>query len=153
MTTITPKSKILVIEDELAIRENIVELLEMAGHEVLSAENGQLGVNLAIKELPSLILCDVMMPEMNGYQTIEKLQENPVTKTIPFIFLTASIGELNAIQGLSLGADSYIEKPCQPDILLAFVQQRLNKYSGSQEEVKNEFENLFESLRYYATGN
>lgn len=146
-----PKYKILVIEDEIAIRENIVELLEMAGHEVLSAENGQLGVDLAIGELPNLILCDVMMPEMNGHQTIEKLQENPVTKTIPFIFLTASIGELNAIQGLSLGAESYIEKPCQPEILLAIVEQRLNPYSGCQEEVKSEFEDLFASLRYYAT--
>jgi len=148
-TTMTQKSKILVIEDELAIRENIVELLEIEGYEVLSAENGQLGLKLATSQLPNLIVCDVMMPQMDGYQVIERLQKNPVTKTIPFIFLTALSGEIKAIQGLSLGADSYLEKPCKPDILLATIENRLNKYSAYQEEVKNKFQNVQESLSYF----
>ena len=122
-------AKILVIEDEELIRDNIVELLETENFEVFTAENGKIGLQLAIQHQPDLILCDVTMPEIDGYGVITALQNNPITATIPFIFLTANadVGDLR--KGMQLGADDYLTKPCTPTELLKAIVIRLEKHA------------------------
>ncbi len=120
-------SKILVIEDEFLIRENIVELLEIEDFEVISAENGRIGFEQASQHLPDLILCDVMMPELDGYGVLSSLRSNPSTATIPFIFLTAKAEHSDLRQGMGLGADDYLTKPCSAEELLEAVRTRLKK--------------------------
>lgn len=122
-------TKILVIEDEDLIRDNIVELLESEDFEVFNAEDGKIGVQLASQHQPDLILCDVMMPELDGYGVLLKLQENPLTATIPFIFLTAKadLGDLR--KGMQLGADDYLTKPCTATELLKAIVIRLEKHT------------------------
>lgn len=120
--------KILVIEDEKKIRENLVELLLEEKFTVLEAENGAIGVELARLERPDLILCDVMMPELDGYGVLEKLRSDyPEIGTIPFIFLTAKGDRKDLRQGMSLGADDYLTKPCSQDELLGAIETRLQK--------------------------
>ncbi|BDA73275.1 response regulator receiver modulated diguanylate phosphodiesterase [Calothrix sp. PCC 7716] len=120
-------TKVLVIEDELGVRENILELLEAENYEVVEAENGRVGVQKAVSEVPDLILCDLMMPEMDGYSVLTALREEPVTATIPFIFLTAKAGKGNFRQGMDLGADDYITKPFTRAELLSAILSRLSK--------------------------
>lgn len=119
--------KILVIEDDQAVRENLLELLESENFDVLGAENGILGVQLAREVIPDLILCDVMMPELDGHGVIQILRGNPTTAMIPFIFLTARADKLDFRQGMDLGADDYLTKPCTADELLRAVATRLQK--------------------------
>jgi DNA-binding response OmpR family regulator len=104
-------TKILVIEDEESVRENIVELLDTEGFEAISAKNGRIGLSLAQKELPDLILCDVRMPELDGYGVLTGLRSEPKTAAIPFIFLTAKAAKTDLSLGLELGANAYITKP------------------------------------------
>lgn len=104
-------TKILVIEDEESVRENIVELLDTEGFEAISAKNGRIGLSLAQKELPDLILCDVRMPELDGYGVLTGLRSEPTTAAIPFIFLTAKAAKTDLSLGLELGANAYITKP------------------------------------------
>src|SRR5947208_1781615 len=98
-------TKILVIEDEALVRASIVDLLKMEDYQTFSAENGMIGFGLAQKELPDLIICDVMMPELNGYDVLELLHQDPRTEAIPFIFLTARADKDALRQGMNLGAD------------------------------------------------
>lgn len=121
--------KILVIEDNLEVRENIVEILELSSYEVAEAPNGKEGVKAAKKELPDLILCDIMMPEMDGYEVLYMLGKDPNTSTIPFIFLTAKAEKSDFRQGMSLGADDYLTKPFDDMELLKAIEGRLDKYS------------------------
>ncbi len=104
-------TKILVIEDEESVRENIVELLDTEGFEAIAAKNGRIGLLLAQKELPDLILCDVRMPELDGYGVLTGLRSEPTTAAIPFIFLTAKAAKTDLTLGLELGANAYITKP------------------------------------------
>ncbi|HBR00301.1 MULTISPECIES: EAL domain-containing protein [unclassified Roseofilum] len=120
-------AKILVIEDDEAIRENVLELLESEGYEVLGAENGREGLKIAQNAIPDLILCDVMMPELTGYAVLTTLQENPALSHIPFIFLTAKGDRLDFRYGMELGADDYLMKPCLPNEILRAVAARLDK--------------------------
>lgn len=122
-------AKILVIEDESLIRDNIVELLETEDFEVFDAENGNIGVKLACEHQPDLILCDVMMPELDGYGVLMKLQENPITATIPFIFLTAKADLGDVRKAMQLGADDYLTKPCTATELLKAIVIRLEKHA------------------------
>jgi len=103
--------QILVIEDNLEVRENLVELLELSNYDVSSAENGKIGVQKAVELLPDLILCDVMMPELDGFGVLHILSKNPKTANIPFIFLTAKSEKTDFRKGMNLGADDYITKP------------------------------------------
>jgi CheY-like chemotaxis protein len=119
--------KILVVEDNKDIRENIAELLELSNYQVLMAANGKLGIEEAIAEKPDLILCDIMMPELDGYGVLHMIQKNPELQNTPFIFLSA-LGEKAEIRkGMSLGADDYITKPFDPTDLLNTVERRLKK--------------------------
>ena len=119
--------KILVIEDEAFIRENLIELLEIEGFEAIGAENGFVGVRLAKQYQPDLILCDVMMPELDGYGVFYALREDSVTGTIPFLFLTASADRNNLQKIRELGMNDYILKPFNIDKFLAAIANRLEQ--------------------------
>jgi two-component system, sensor histidine kinase and response regulator len=119
--------KILVIEDEEAIRENILELLEAEDFEGIGAINGTAGIKLAIAQIPDLILCDMMMPEIDGHGVLKALRSEPITATIPFIFLTAKADKSDIRAGMEMGADDYITKPCTPQELLKAIAIRLEK--------------------------
>ncbi len=118
---------ILVIEDDPAIRENIAETLEYEGYDVLQADNGSTGVECALRAFPDLILCDVMMPKLDGYGVLAALRSEPSTSTIPFIFLTAKAEWQAVRKGMDLGADDYLAKPHTMPELLAAVHTRLEK--------------------------
>jgi anti-anti-sigma factor len=118
---------ILTIEDQPKIRENIQEILELEGFDVLTAENGRIGIQLAQEHIPDLILCDVMMPELDGYDVLVKLRQDPSTLKIPFIFLSAKATKADFRTGMSLGADDYLTKPFTPSELRSAVLIRLNK--------------------------
>jgi len=119
--------KILVIEDETILRENIVALLEAEDFEVIAAENGLVGLKMAISELPDVILCDMMMPELDGYGVLTMLRQEPTTTTTPFIFLTARSTKSDFRQGMELGADDYLTKPFTRAELLKAIAIRLTK--------------------------
>ncbi len=120
-------STILVIDDNRDIRENTAEILEMAGYATLVAENGKKGVELATSERPSIIVCDIMMPELDGYGVLHLLRKNPETEHIPFIFLTAKTERTDLRKGMEMGADDYITKPFEDIELLNAVETRIKK--------------------------
>ena len=116
--------KILLIEDQATMRRNVALMLQLEGYEVLTAENGADGIAAACREQPDLILCDVMMPEMDGHAVLRALRGSEVFKTTPFIFLTAKGGQDGVREGLALGADDYLTKPVVREDLLAAVKAR-----------------------------
>jgi CRP/FNR family transcriptional regulator, cyclic AMP receptor protein len=124
---------ILLIEDNSDIRENTAEILELAGYKVFTAENGKAGVEAAIKNLPELIVCDIMMPVLDGYGVIHMLQKNQDTKHIPFIFLTAKAERSEMRRGMELGADDYITKPFSDTELLSAIESRFRKLDAMRE--------------------
>ena len=124
--------KVLIIEDNDDIRENVVEIVELAGYTVYSAQNGKAGVELALKHLPNIILCDIMMPEMDGYGVLYILNQHAETSTIPFIFLTAKAEHLDLRKGMDLGADDYLTKPFDDMELLQSIESRLKKKERQQ---------------------
>jgi CRP-like cAMP-binding protein/CheY-like chemotaxis protein len=120
--------KILLIEDNPEIRENTAEILTLANYEVLTAENGKVGVDIAQREKPELIVCDIMMPELDGYGVLHILSKKPETAAIPFIFLTAKTEKSDIRKGMLLGADDYLTKPFDDTELLNTIETRLKKY-------------------------
>jgi CheY-like chemotaxis protein len=110
--------KILLIEDNDDIRENTCELLELEGYEVVPATDGRAGMLLAQERLPDIILCDIMMPQADGYEVFRELKATPSTAAIPFIFLTANSENTEMEAAMRLGADGYIRKPFSPEELL-----------------------------------
>jgi DNA-binding response OmpR family regulator len=118
---------ILVIDDNNDLRENTAEILELAGYRTVTAENGKRGVDAAIKEKPSLIVCDIMMPELDGYGVLHMLRKNPDTQNIPFIFLTAKTERTDFRKGMEMGADDYVTKPFEDIELLNAIEVRLKK--------------------------
>ncbi|MBC7887190.1 MAG: response regulator [Ferruginibacter sp.] len=118
---------ILVIEDNNDIRENTAEILELAGFRALTAKNGRKGVDAALKEKPDLIICDIMMPELDGYGVLHLIRKNPDTAAVPFIFLTAKSERSDFRKGMEMGADDYITKPFDDSELLSAVETRLKK--------------------------
>lgn len=121
---------ILVIEDEENIRDEVVDWLRFEGYEAESAPDGQKGVKMALRHPPDLILCDIMMPIMDGYQVLEALRNHPQTLPIPFIFLTARADKSFMRQGMQLGADDYLTKPFTPEELLGALRARLARHAG-----------------------
>jgi len=119
--------KILVIEDELLILESIIEILQNEGYECLKAVNGEEGTRIAKDETPDLIICDIQMPVLNGYEVLQNLRANPRTSTIPFIFLSALVDKSDLRKGMILGADDYLTKPFEPEELICSVKTRLEK--------------------------
>ncbi|MBD2043445.1 response regulator [Microcoleus sp. FACHB-672] len=139
-------TKILIIEDESEIRENIRELLEAENFKAIGAENGKIGLQLAAEHLPDLILCDVMMPEIDGYAVLEALRKDPLTATIPFIFLTAFADKAQTRKGMELGADDYIPKPCTIKELLRTISTRLEKQAAIERQQAQKLEKLRSSI-------
>lgn len=128
--------KVLVIEDNLEVRENLAEILELSGYEVYTAENGKVGVQQARSTRPDIILCDVMMPELDGFGVLRILDQNPQTADIPFVFLTAKAEKDDFRKGMNLGADDYITKPFDDVELLDAIEMRLKK----SERIKKSFD-------------
>ncbi|HLO51499.1 MAG TPA: response regulator [Kamptonema sp.] len=122
--------KILVIEDEALIRINILECLENAKFKAIGAENGVNGINLVDTYQPDLIICDIMMPDIDGYAVLTALRQNPATVTTPFIFLSAKSERDDMRLGMEMGADDYITKPCTPTELLNAIAARLEKHEA-----------------------
>lgn len=118
---------VLLIEDNEGIRENTAEILDISGFKVLTADNGKAGVELALEHKPDLVICDIMMPVLDGYGVLHMLQRNPETKDIPFIFLTAKAERSAFRKGMEMGADDYITKPFDGNELLQAVKSRLKK--------------------------
>jgi DNA-binding NarL/FixJ family response regulator len=135
--------KILVIEDEPEMRRNLLTILKMEKFQPVGAENGRIGLELAHKEKPDLILCDVMMPEVDGYAVLDKLRQAPVTASVPFIFLTAKGEKPDQRCGMNLGADDYLTKPVSKVDLLNTINARLLR---ATQQAKAEFKPDFSSF-------
>ncbi len=129
--------KILLIEDNLEMRENIAEILELSDYQVFTAENGKIGVEIAKEELPDLIICDIMMPELDGYGVLKLLSRIPTTSSIPFIFLTAKSEKTDFRKGMTLGADDYLTKPFDDLDLIETVELRLKKSQVWKRQAEN----------------
>lgn len=120
-------TKVLLIEDNEDIRENVIEILELSDYKVYAADNGKAGVELALKHSPDIVLCDIMMPEMDGYSVLKTLNENNHTRATPFIFLTAKAERPDIRKGMEMGADDYLTKPFDDQELLKAIESRLKK--------------------------
>ncbi|MCC4213962.1 response regulator [Leeuwenhoekiella parthenopeia] len=162
--------KILFIEDDSVLRENTAELLELSDYEVVTATNGKTGIEMAIKHLPDIIICDIMMPEVDGYGVLEAVSLNAETAHIPFIFLSAKTEHKEIRKGMDLGADDYLTKPFEEEELLSAIETRLakavaissmfdrqSKKKETEDEVRNlhELKNLFDDsgeLKTYEAG-
>jgi DNA-binding response OmpR family regulator len=134
--------KILLIEDNVEVRENTSEILELAGYNVVTAPNGKVGVDLAQKETPDLIICDIMMPELDGYGVLHILTKKSETSGIPFIFLTAKTEKTDIRKGMNLGADDYLTKPFDDTDLLNAIEARLRKSVMQQKLYESTSEGL-----------
>jgi DNA-binding NarL/FixJ family response regulator len=135
--------KILVIEDEPEMRRNIATLLRYRDYEAIEAENGRKGVELARRVKPDLILCDVMMPELDGYGVLQALQQDTSLALVPFIFLTAKGEKEDLRSGMNLGADDYLTKPVANNDLVNAIEARLRRY---ELQVNREFKPNFSSF-------
>ena len=139
-------SKILIIEDDRIMRENIAELLELSGYSIEVAENGKTGVQKAESFSPDLIICDIMMPELDGYGVFYVLSKKKETATIPFIFLTAKAEKTDLRRGMNLGADDYLTKPYDDMDLLDTVESRLKKYNTLKKEFSQNISGIQELM-------
>lgn len=155
---------VLIIEDDTALRENTAEMLELSNYRTITAPNGRIGIEQAIKGNPDIIICDIMMPEVDGYGVLKALAENESTRQIPFIFLSAKTEHKEIRKGMDLGADDYLTKPFDEEDLLSAIASRLAKVSiinslkepKSASEVPNleELRKIFEDfeLKEYKKG-
>jgi len=128
-------SKIVIIEDQPQMRRNIALILEMENFEVFTAENGRLGLELIKQHKPDMVLCDVMMPELDGHDVLKQLRADALTATLPFIFLTAKGDRPDVRDGMTLGADDYLTKPASREDLLAAIRTRLDRRKAHQSEL------------------
>ncbi|MCK0146651.1 response regulator [Arenibacter sp. F26102] len=118
---------ILLIEDDRALRENTEELLELSGYSVTTAPNGKVGIKMAKEIIPDIIVCDIMMPELDGYGVLKDLSSDEKTRLIPFIFLSAKTEHKEIRKGMDLGADDYLTKPFEEEDLISAIESRLAK--------------------------
>jgi CRP/FNR family cyclic AMP-dependent transcriptional regulator len=125
---------ILLIEDHEIIRENTTEILELANYRVLTAENGKVGIELALAERPDLVICDIMMPVLDGYGVLHIFNQNPQLAGVPFIFLTAKTERADLRRGMELGADDYLTKPFEESELLSAVATRITRFQHLRPE-------------------
>ena len=134
--------RIVLIEDSPDLRETTQEILELADYKVFTAENGKAGIELVKSEKPDLVICDIMMPELDGYGVLKILGKNPETAGIPFIFLSAKTEKSEVRKGMNLGADDYITKPFDDTELLDAIDTRLHR----SERLKKEFQASLDGL-------
>lgn len=138
---------ILVIDDNNDLRENTAEILDLAGYKTLTAENGKRGVEVATKEKPDVIVCDIMMPELDGYGVLHLLRKNADTQNIPFIFLTAKTERSDFRKGMEMGADDYVTKPFEDIELLNAIEIRLKKAEVLQQNYSSTPQGLAQFVR------
>jgi signal transduction histidine kinase len=138
--------KILVIEDAQPLRKDIVEMLTFEGFEVIGAENGLVGVESALETNPDLIICDIMMPELDGYGVLERLRQEPATRATPFVFLTARTDRSDIRQGMDMGAEDYLTKPFAASELLSTVRAQLRKREILDQMSHQKLDELRESI-------
>ncbi len=136
------QTKILVIEDQVEVRQNVEDILCLENYEVITAPDGEIGLALAKEHLPDLILCDVMMPKMTGFEVLESLRQDAQLATIPFILLTAKVDHQAFRQGMELGADDYLTKPFSLDELLHAITTRLAQHSQRQALAQSQLNEL-----------
>ncbi|BAV06856.1 cAMP-binding domain of CRP or a regulatory subunit of cAMP-dependent protein kinases [Filimonas lacunae] len=141
---------ILLIEDNNDIRENMAEILELAGYQVITAENGKIGIEQAKQKNPDLIICDIMMPVLDGYGVLHLLQRDPELQSIPFIFLTARTERTDIRKGMEMGADDYITKPFEGTELLSAVESRLKKTAMLKADFSNNLNGVNELIEVAA---
>jgi two-component system, sensor histidine kinase and response regulator len=139
-------TRILVIEDEKLLLEEVLDLLGFGDFEAIGAPNGLEGVKLARQELPDLIICDIMMPEMDGFEVLNQLRSNPTTEGIPFIFLTARVDKNDMRRGMDLGADDYLTKPFSHNELFSAINTRLAKQASVRRFTNKAMDELRHSL-------
>ena len=139
--------KILLIEDNLHIRENTTELLELANFKVYTAANGKEGIEAALENKPDLIICDIMMPVLDGYGVLHLLRKNPSMQNTPFIFLSAKTERSDLRKGMDMGADDYLPKPFEGTELLNAVESRLKKADSLKQEFSADINGVKELLR------
>ncbi len=144
--------KVLVIEDETDVRENLVELLSAEGYLPIEARDGEEGVRLAWELLPDIILCDIKMPRMDGFGVLSRVSRDPATVAIPFIFITARTEREDLRRGMNLGADDYIMKPFSIDDVLQAIQTRLEKRALIENQVEKKLAELSNSVRLSLPG-
>lgn len=133
---------ILIIEDEYHIREDIAQVLKLNDYRTIEAKNGLEGVELAKRHLPDLIICDIMMPVMDGYQALEELQKDSQTSIIPFLFLTAKSSKEDIRTGMNIGADDYLTKPFDFADLISAAKSRIKKTNTTNEVIEKKYDNL-----------
>lgn len=138
--------KVLVIEDEQSVRSNLVKILQFESFEVIEADNGVVGIKLAQEVDPDLIVCDIMMPGMDGYQVKNTLSKNPKTAVIPFIFLTAKADRVDVRLGMSIGADDYLTKPFTRDELIDSISARLSKQAKINSQLQEKLNTLIQGI-------
>jgi CRP-like cAMP-binding protein/CheY-like chemotaxis protein len=129
--------KVLLIEDDTILREGTAELLEFYKYQVIRASNGRVGIKKAKNSIPDIIVCDIMMPEIDGYTVLEILSKDPQTKYIPFIFISAKTDRKDVRKGMELGADDYIPKPFSEDELISAIESRLAKTAILKDMIEN----------------
>ncbi|MBD2775600.1 hybrid sensor histidine kinase/response regulator [Iningainema tapete] len=133
---------ILIIEDEPQVRENIQEILQLSDFNTLIAPNGQIGLEIAKTKLPDLIICDIMMPELDGFSVLSALRQNEATINIPLIFVTAKAERSDFRQGMDFGADDYLTKPFTPEELLNAITSRLEKHALLERQAQAKLDEL-----------
>ncbi len=133
---------VLLIEDNEEIRENMSEIIELANYKVITAPDGKQGIEQAVKHKPDVIVCDIMMPVLDGYGVIHMLQKNDATRNIPFIFLTAKAERSEIRKGMELGADDYITKPFNGTELLNAIESRIRKSDFLKQEITPDLNGL-----------
>ncbi|KXK51676.1 MAG: putative two-component response regulator receiver protein [Chloroflexi bacterium OLB13] len=138
--------RILIIEDVHALRNDLVELLRLEGFEVQGAENGRIGLDIAYEFKPDLVVCDIMMPELDGYGVLEGMRAEPDLRAVPFIFMTARTDRSDIRRGMGLGADDYLTKPVENDELLAAIRARLDKRVTIEEMTEIKLTQLRDSI-------
>lgn len=138
---------ILLIEDNDFIRENTAEILELAGYTVVTAENGKVGVEQALATKPDLVICDIMMPVLDGYGVLQIFNQNPQLSGVPFIFLTAKTERTDMRRGMELGADDYLTKPFDDTELLSAITSRLKRFQHLKPDYDLQGEGLHEFLQ------
>ena len=141
-------TRVLVIEDDEDIRGDILELLEGEGYPASGAQDGLAGVAAARAHLPDLIICDIMMPGLDGFGVLDELRQDAVTATIPFIFLTAKADKSDVRRGMELGADDYLTKPVEQAALLRAIEARLAKQAALNKKFQKKLQDLRDTLAF-----
>ena len=134
--------KVLLIEDNDDVRENTAEILALANYDVRTAQNGKIGIEMVRKFLPDLVICDIMMPEMDGYDVLRTLSTDSTIVNTPFIFLTAKTDRADMRMGMNLGADDYLTKPFEENELLEAIASRLKKKDNLRKEIAKNLKGL-----------